>query len=189
MSTNPTSITRQIKELKDYFEIIELEMPFEGKRGIYKIKHPLIQFWFSQIYKNYSDYASRKPEFIESLKNNLNGVYGNAFESSAKEFLKNKLGLKEAKRQWGKIQGAQKGKNAYEIDCMGKDGKNIYAFEFKWQELSYKETIGVLRNLETKTGYLNKKLANVKLGIVAKHIENKQKIKNEGYFTYDLEDF
>ena len=52
LSTSPTSITRQVKELKDYFELIEFEMPFEGKRGIYKIRHPLIQFWFSQIYKN-----------------------------------------------------------------------------------------------------------------------------------------
>ncbi len=189
MNINPTSITRQIKELRDYFELIEFEMPFEGKRGIYKIKHPLIQFWFSQIYKNYSDYAARKPEFIENLKNNLNSTYGKAFENPAKEFLKNKLGLKEAKRQWGTIHGAKKGENAYEIDCIAKDGKNFYAFEFKWKELSYKETLGILKTLESKTGHLNKKLTTVKCGIVAKHIENKQKIKNEGYLAYDLEDF
>ena len=189
MNTNPTSITRQIKELKDYFELIEFEMPFEGKRGIYKIKHPLIQFWFSQIYKNYSDYAARKPEFIENLKNNLNSTYGKAFENPAKEFLKNKLSLKEAKRQWGKIQGAKKGENTYEIDCIGKDGKNTYAFEFKWKELSHREALGILKTLESKTGHLNKKLTNPKFGIMAKHIENKQKIKNEGYLAYDLEDF
>ncbi|MBI5553590.1 MAG: ATP-binding protein, partial [Candidatus Diapherotrites archaeon] len=55
LNTNPTSLTRQIKELRDYFQLIEFEMPFEGKRGIYRIKHPFMQFWFSQIYKNYSD--------------------------------------------------------------------------------------------------------------------------------------
>ena len=189
MNISPTSITRQIKELKDYFELIEFEMPFEGKRGIYKIKHPLIQFWFSQIYKNYSDYAARKPEFIENLKNNLNSTYGKAFENPAKEFLKNKLSLKEAKRQWGKIQGAKKGENTYEIDCIGKDGKNTYAFEFKWKELSHREALGILKTLESKTDHLNKKLTNPKFGIMAKHIENKQKIKNEGYLAYDLEDF
>ncbi|MBI4210974.1 MAG: ATP-binding protein [Candidatus Diapherotrites archaeon] len=189
MGTNPTSITRQIKELRDYFELIELERPFEGKRGIYKIKHPLMQFWFSQIYKNYSDYAARKPEFIESLKNNLNGFYGKAFEKAAKEFLKNKLGLEEARAQWGKIQGAKKSENAYEIDCIGKEGKNTYIFEFKWKELSYKEALSVLKNLEGKTNHLNKKIANAKLGLVAKKIENKQKITNGGYLAYDLEDF
>lgn len=189
MNTKPTSITRQIKELKDYFELIELERPFDGKRGMYKIKHPFMQFWFSQIYKNYSDYAARKPEFIEGLKNNLNGVYGKAFERAAKEFLKNRLGLEEARRQWGKIQGAKKGKNAYEIDCIGKVGKILYAFEFKWKELPHKEALSVLKNLESKIGHLNKKLAGAKIGIVAKKIENKQKISNEGYIAYDLEDF
>ena len=189
LSTNPTSITRQVKELRDHFELIEFEMPFEGKRGIYKIKHPLAQFWFSQIYKDYSGYAARKPEFLQKLKKNLNLFYGKAFENPARQFLTVTLELEETKRQWGKIQGAKKGENTYEIDCIGKDAKNTYAFEFKWKELSYRETLVVLKTLQAKTGHLNKKLTHAKFGIVAKKIDNKQKIKNEGYLAYDLEDF
>ena len=189
LNTNPTSITRQIKELKDYFELIEFEMPFEGKRGIYKIRHPLIQFWFSEIYKNYSDYVARKPEFLEKLKKNLNSIYGRAFEKVAREFLISKLELKEAKRQWGKIQGAKKGENTYEIDLIGKTGNEVFAFEFKWSELSNKEATSILNELESKTKYLAKEIAGLKLGLVAKKIEGKQKLRAEGFLAFDLEDF
>ena len=189
LNTNPTSITRQIKELKDYFELIELEMPFEGKRGIYRIKHPLVQFWFSEIYKNYSDYVARKPAFLEKLRKNLNSVYGRAFEKVAREFLASKLELKEAKRQWGKIQGAKKGENTYEIDLIGKNNKGVFAFEFKWSDLSSKEADRILKELEGKTKLMSKKPAGLQLGLVAKKIEGKQKLRNEGFLAFDLDDF
>lgn len=189
LNTNPTSITRQIKELKDYFELIELEMPFEGKRGIYRIKHPFIWFWFSEIYKNYSDYAARKPEFLEKLRKNLDSIYGLAFERVAREFLATRLGLKEAKRQWGKIQGAKKGENTYEIDLIGKNGNQAFAFEFKWGELSNKEAAGILKELESKTKHLHKKMPGLKLGLVAKKIEEKQRLISKGFLAFDLDDF
>ncbi len=189
LNTRPTSITRQVKELKDYFELIEFEMPFEGKRGIYRIRHPFIQFWFSEIYKNYSDYVARKPDFMEKIKKNLNTSYGRAFENIAKEFLTSKLELKEAKRQWGKIQTAKKGENAYEIDLIGKNAKQSFAFEFKWSELSNKKAIQILKKLEGKTKHLKKQPGNLKLGIIARKIDGKQKIKNKGYLAFDLDDF
>ncbi len=189
LNTNPTSLTRQVNELKDYFELIELEMPFEGKRGIYKIRHPLIQFWFSEIYKNYSNYAARKQEFMESLKKNINTAYGRAFENIAREFLASRLGLKEAKRQWGKIKNAKKGENTYEIDLLGKNAQESFAFEFKWRKLSFKQAINVLKELEGKTRHLNKTPSNLKLGIIAKKIEGKQKIKKAGYLAFDLDNF
>lgn len=189
LGTNPTSITRQMKELKDYFELIEFEMPFEGKRGIYKIKHSFTQFWFSEIYKNYSDYAVRNFEFLEKLKKKMNAVYGRSFEKIATEFLSHKLELTEANRQWGKIQGAKKGENTYEIDLIGKNNQEAFAFEFKWSKLTTNEAMGVLKNLEGKTKHLSQKIAGLKLGLVAKKIEGKQKLRTQGYLAFDLEDF
>ncbi|MCW4024580.1 MAG: ATP-binding protein, partial [Candidatus Bathyarchaeota archaeon] len=130
-----TSLTRQIGELKENFELIEIEKPYQGKRGIYVIRHPLLEFWFSQIYRNFSDYASRNPEFIAKVKENLNCYYGRAFEKAAKEFLVSKLSLSKANRQWGKIPKAEKGKDTYEIDLIGNSKKATYVFEIKWQEL------------------------------------------------------
>lgn len=187
MNTGPTSITRQIKELRDYFELIEFEMPFEGKRGAYRIRHPLIQFWFSEIYGDYSGYAARTPAFLEKLTKNLNTSYGRAFENVAEEFLAGRLGLKDAKRQWGKIPGAEKGENAYEIDLIGKGEKGSFAFEFKWSALSDKDAVRILKELEAKAAYLRKK--PMKLGIVARKIGGKQRLRSAGFLAYDLDDF
>ncbi|MBN1169489.1 ATP-binding protein [Candidatus Micrarchaeota archaeon] len=189
LNTPATSITRQLNELKDLFEIIELEMPYQGKRGIYRIKHPLMEFWFSQIYKNFSDYTARRPEFVTSLKNNLNNFYGRRFEQMAGEFVALELGLTESRRQWGKIAGAEKGKNTYEIDLIGKNEKNAYAFEFKWQALEYTEAMGLLDDLAGKVAHVPKLPKDLKLGIVARKISGKQKLRRKGYLAYDLDDF
>lgn len=184
-----TSITRQINELKDLFELIELEIPYCGKRGVYRIRHPLLQFWFSQIYKNYSDYVSRRPELIDSIKRNLDSVYGRSFERVAREFLIKELKLTEARRQWGKIQNAEKGKNTYEIDTIGRNGMDTFVFEFKWSEIDHKEAQTLMENLKIKSRYVEKLPEGLKFGLVAKKIKGKQKLRKEGYLAYDLDDF
>jgi len=184
-----TSLTRQINELRDHFELIELERPYYGKRGNYRIRHPLMQFWFSQFYRNYSDYVARKPEFVDSLVRNLNSAYGRCFERAAREFLASELRLEDAGRQWGKIQGAEKGKNAYEIDLIGKGGGKFYAFEFKWKEISPKEAAGILDGLKEKLRYVPLAPQGARLGIVAKKIREKERMRAAGYLAYDLDDF
>lgn len=188
LNTPATSITRQINELKDYFELIEFEMPYAGKRGEHKLKSQLMQFWFSAIHKHVSDYAARNPQFIADLKSNLNDFFSRGFERSAKEFLEEKLILTTARRQWGKIAGAQKGKNTYEIDLMGQNAKkNIYAFEFKWKEI--KNPPVELDVLKKKLDYIHPQLKEITVGLVAKKIREKEKYKQEGQLLYDLEDF
>jgi len=189
IGSQPTSITRQINELKNYFEIIEFEMPYSGKRGIYRIRHPLMDFWFSKIYRNSSDYAARKPEFIDALKKNTNTIYGKAFENAAKEFLISKLGLSEARRQWGKLPGAESGKNTYEIDLIGKNKSGAFVFEFKWKDLEHGEATGELNALMAKAKHVHKLPSNVKFGLVAKRINGKQKLRAAGYLAYDIGDF
>jgi hypothetical protein len=184
-----TSITRQMGELKDNFELINTEMPYFGKRGIYVIKHPLLEFWFSQIYKNFSDYASRNPQFIGKVKENLNSYYGRAFERVAREFLVTKLGLFKAHKQWGKIPMSTKGNDTYEIDLIGTSEKASYAFEFKWQELEYAESLKILDQLTAKAKFIQKLPPNIQFGIVAKKIEQKEKLKAKHYLAYDLDDF
>jgi len=190
LNTQSTSITRQLNELKDLFELIELEMPYRGKRGVYRIKHPLMHFWFSQIYKNFSSYTSRKPDFINALKNNMNSFYGRCFETVAREFLISELNLFEAKRQWGKIAAAKNkdGNGVYEIDMIGRNDKYWFAFEFKWEELDYTDAKKILRDLEAKIKYVPHLPGNIRLGIMAKKIKEKKKLKSDGYLAYDLDD-
>ncbi len=184
-----TSITRQMGELKDNFELIDTEMPYSGKRGIYVIKHPLLEFWFSQIYKNFSDYASRNPQFTSKVKENLNCYYGRAFERAAREFLVTKLDLLKAHKQWGKIPNATKGNDTYEIDLIGTSEKASYAFEFKWQELEYTDSLKILDQLTAKAKFVQKLPPNIQYGIIAKKIDQKDKLKAKKYLAYDLDDF
>jgi AAA+ ATPase superfamily predicted ATPase len=183
-----TSITRQINELKDYFELVEVEMPYYGKRGVYVIKHPLLGFWFSQIYKNFSDYAARNSEFINKVKENLNSYYGRTFERAAREFLVSKLGLSKAQRQWGKIPAADEGKETYEIDLIGGSKNIAYVFEFKWQELNSTEALEILDRLMVKAKFVPNLPANLHFGIVAKKIAEKEMLRSENYLAYDLDD-
>ena len=184
-----TSITRQIGELKNNFELIEIEKPYQGKRGIYVIKHPLLEFWFSQIYKNFSDYASRNPDFILKVKENLNCYYGRAFERAAREMLVAKLNLSKAQRQWGKIPNAEKGKDTYEIDLIGSSMKSSCVFEIKWQELTYTEALRLLEQLMAKAKFVQRLPANTLFGIVAKKIDGKEKLRAANYLIYDFDDF
>ena len=169
--------------------MIQIEKPYQGKRGIYIIKHPLLEFWFSQIYKNYSDYASRNPEFILKVKENLNCYYGRAFERAARELLVAKLNLSKAQRQWGKIPKGEKGKDTYEIDFIGSGNKASYVFEIKWQDLKYTETVKLLEQLATKAKFVEKLPANTHFGVVAKKIDDKEKLRAANYLVYDFDDF
>lgn len=184
-----TSLTRQVKELKDYFELIEYETPFLGKKGRYRIKHPLMNFWFTHIYRRYSDYASRNPAFLDLLRKNLPSIFGKAFETAAREFLVSELNLSVAKRQWGKIPGAEKGKDTYEIDLIGTSANMTFAFEFKWKALGANEAIKIANGLQGKVKLVHGLQPGLKLGVVAKTIRGKEKIRSAGYLAYDLDDF
>ena len=113
---------------------------------------------------------------MDKLKKNLNTFYGAAFEGIARDFLIQKLELKEAMRQWGKIQGAEKGKNTYEIDLIAKNSKQFFVFEFKWKKLSEKSALKVLKEVEIKANYLQKKLFGEEEKIVFNSVEIAEKI-------------
>ncbi len=189
LNISPTSITRQVKELKDYSELIEGERPYEGKRGIYRIVHPLMECWFSEIHSHYSDYIARRPDFIDKLRSNLNTYYGRAFERIAREFLIEKLNLIEAKRQWGKIKGAERGEDTYEIGLIGKGKREKTVFEFKWTGLTAAATERILYKLRQELAYMRNPPNDAKLGVVARKIDDKEFLRDAGFVVHDMEDF
>lgn len=132
----------------------------------------------------------RNPQFIDKIKKNLNCYYGRAYEKVAREFLVTKLGLFKAHRQWGKIPTAAGVSNgAYEIDLIGVNGKGSYAFEFKWEELEYMESLRILNQLKEKAKYVPKLPPDVQFGLVAKKINQKDRLCDLHYLVYDLDDF
>ena len=189
MRVPPTSITRHLKELRDYFELIGHELPFEGKRGIYLISHPLLRFWFANVHKDLTRYVARDPSFIEGIRRGLPAYLGRAFEPIAREFVVGKLGLTEARGQWGRVPGAPKGENTYEIDLIGRSGTGTCAFEFKWQSLDVRDCHTILAGLERKTSLVRTLTPDTRLGIVARRIRGKRTLREEGALVYDIDDF
>jgi AAA+ ATPase superfamily predicted ATPase len=128
---------------------------------------------------------------FEEVKKDLNNYFEIVFEDFARELLIEKL--KEGKISFTKIEkffGYYREKNErkkFEIDIVCIDEKNdeLLFFEVKWKDLREKEVEEILKDMERKTSYIQKKKA---YGIIAKKIENKEKFIKKGYKLFDLID-
>jgi len=195
-----TSITRQIDELLNYFEILRLERPLirGKKKGLLFINHPLLHFWFRFFYKNYSLYERRDPSLKKTVKDQLNSFIGARFEELCREFLIQKMGaglpfrFTKFGKQWGKIPAAERGKNVYDIDivALNDQKKEILFVEIKWRDLSLDEAKNILDELKRKAVHVQwfSKRRKEFYGLIARKIDGKEKLRDGGYFPFDLRD-
>ncbi|HJH29409.1 MAG TPA: hypothetical protein C5S51_06910 [Methanosarcinaceae archaeon] len=95
-------------------------------------------------------------------------------------------------RQWGKIKGAPKRQNTYEINivALNSDSKEILFIECKWKNLSLKQAANILCYLQEKSkfvGWNNDKRAE-HFSIIAKNITDKDALRAKGFLVFDLDD-
>ncbi len=188
-----TKITRQLDELRNYFELVDFEEEvFSGKRA-YIIKHPLVNFWFKFFNKRLSDYKRRDVELVDHIQKDLNSYLGRRFEILCREAL---IGLNltfsptKIGRHWGKIHGKPKGENAYEIDivALNESVKEILFCECKWSDLKEAEARKVLEELKEKSKFVEWERKKEYFGLVGKKILGKEKLRKDGWFVWDLDD-
>jgi AAA+ ATPase superfamily predicted ATPase len=197
LRTGITSITRQVKELVDYFGILRIERPLlrGEKKGLIFINHPLLHFWFRFFYKNYSLYERRDPALKRIVSEQLNSFIGLRFEELCREFIVHRmvatspLHFTKFGKQWGKIPGGEKGKNVFDIDivALSEEG-TMLLMESKWQDLRLREAREILNELKQKAEYIQYSCKRREFGLIAKRIEGKERLKEEGYFAFDLAD-
>src|SRR3989338_351440 len=170
MNKKETELSRQINELVNYFELIDVERPVVMGRNVFYIKHPIINFCFRFFYKDISNYHRRSPLLIKKIKNEINAFVGRRFENVCKEYVHENRSeeIHQTGRQWGKIRGAEKGKNTYEIDivALNEQTKDILFVECKWQSKVNAEKI--LAELKEK----------------AKHVEWNNEKRKEHYAVF-----
>ncbi len=72
-----------------------------------------------------------------------------------------------------------------EIDLLGLERKsgNALAVEAKWSNVDYREAKRVLFDLHAKTQVIQD-VKQVTLGLMAKNIEEKERLRNEGFFCF-----
>jgi len=170
--------------------IIEHIIPLgKRKRGIYEINDQFFRFWFRFVYPNRSDLEiGLADEVFSQISPQLNTYYGKEFERLVIEQIRLKelplpFSFTEVKRWWH---------NDREIDIVvvNQDTKDILFVECKWKVLDEKDAGRVLADLKKKSGYVQWKNDSRReyYGVVAKKIEGKERLRENGYIVFDCDD-
>jgi len=173
-------------EILDLIERVTSVTEPEARRGLYKIKDPFFKFWFSFVRPNKRQLELGLERNVwQSIREDFNAHLGCIFEDVCAEVLtemvrKNLLPMKVSKigRWWWK---------ETEIDVVGLENSRALAIEAKWSEISYQEAKKILSQLNAKA----RQIRNVKecvLGVMAKRIGEKERIRSEGFIALDLQD-
>lgn len=175
-------------EILDLIERVTPVTEPEAKRGLYKIRDPFFSFWFGFVRPNKRQLELGLEKNVwEGVRGEFNGHLGRVFEDVCCEILVNM-----AKRNLLPIDVEKIGKwwrKDTEIDLLSleRKGKRALAVEAKWTELGYQEAKRLLSELAAKAQQIHD-VKECIVGIIAKKIQNKEKIRNEGFIAIDIQD-
>ncbi|WP_461863575.1 ATP-binding protein [Thermococcus sp.] len=141
MNREETSLTRQIKELADYFKLLSYDKAILGKERVLYIRHPLLNFWFRFIHPRLSEYEAMREDLGKEVISMLPDYTGKRFDFICRELLwilnaGEELPFKftEIGRHWGyyRENGQRK---VYEIDivALSRSRKKALFGECKWR--------------------------------------------------------
>ncbi|MBU4246294.1 MAG: ATP-binding protein [Nanoarchaeota archaeon] len=184
--------------LRKEFNLIKRETPIlsdprKSREGTYAINDNFLSFWFYFVDKQraYME-QERFDEVTAFFKENFPKFVGKKFEKFIIYIIRNKIiladfGFIKLGRQWGRIHGADDGKNQYEIDIVALNGKQMLLGECKWQEdVDAKE---ILDGLWQKASYIDTENKSMHFAIFAKSFSSKPKSHNEmPVLCFDLHD-
>lgn len=155
---------------------VERESPVLGSRkvSLYRIKDPMLLTWFTLTYPQMAEISSGTARLDDLYK-----VYSTPFEELAREFLTlfRPIGFEALGRWWYRGE---------EIDIVA-IGDETALIEVKWKDLSRRDALRVLRELEEKAEKV-RSAGKIRLGIIARSVEGKEELKEERYLVWDLGD-
>ena len=188
---NRESTTIYLRTL-EILDLIERTTPItepDAKRGLYHMKDQFFNFWFKFVSPNRRQIELEMERNVwQSIEEDFNRHLGHVFEDICREILVARakdgtlpIRVEKIGRWWWK---------ETEIDLLGlekRSGKAL-AVEVKWSELTYLEAKRVLSKLETKTLQV-RDVKESTYGLIAKKLQEKERLRNEGFFALDLQDF
>ncbi|MFA4668125.1 DUF234 domain-containing protein [Pyrococcus kukulkanii] len=122
------------------------------------------------------------PEKVfEKFKREFQPFVGKTYEKIAQEFVKKldlSFKLERVGRWWHKGE---------EVDVVAYNRHNVALFEVKWRDLKLKDVRRILRELERKAELLPLK-GTYTFGVIARSIEDKEELREEGILAFDLRD-
>ncbi|HWQ96340.1 MAG TPA: ATP-binding protein [Candidatus Methylomirabilis sp.] len=196
-NTKPAEIANfsglNAREIYPYLEnlirlgFIERQVSIIGnpKKGIYLIKDPIFDFWFNFVFK----YREEIERGIFNLKNKnelISSFFGKKFEAFVlNEFILNLLpAYQKIGKWWHKDE-------EIDIVALNDEKKEIVFVECKWSRLGVREATKILTDLKRKANLVKWHNSERKehYGIIAKTIEEKEILRENGYLAFDLKDF
>jgi len=175
-------------EILDLIERVTPVTEPEAKRGLYRIRDPFFIFWFGFVRPNKRQLELGLEKNVwHNIREEFKAHLGRIFEDICAEVL-----VEMTKRNLLPLQMEKIGKwwwKETEIDLVGLEskGKRALAIEAKLTELNHQEAKKLLSELTIKA----KQIPNAKeciIGVMAKKIGKKEKIRNEGFIALDLQD-
>lgn len=162
--------------------IIERELPVlvNTKKGVYRIKDRLFDFWYSFVFPN--------RQFIEQNQVSIqdaafNPYFGRQYEVFIRQEVVPRLFPGYAIGRWW--YGEE------EIDIVGCDDRSasILFGECKWGSLNRSESRKILESLKKKSSHVrHDRYTEEKFLLVARKIEGKAALRKEGFIVIDLDE-
>jgi AAA+ ATPase superfamily predicted ATPase len=171
--------------------LIRKEYPVTQKKEIrnarYVFSDNYLNFWFRYVYPYRSVIEEGKIDrLFDSIKDDFNSYLGFVFEKVCKEFLWDQelpFEFTRLGRWWHKDK-------EIDIVALNEETKEIAFFEVKWSNLDLNGAKRVLKELRGKSGFVdwNSGTRVEYFGLIAKRLEGKESLIEQGYLCYDLDD-
>jgi len=152
------------------------------KSGIYLINDVFFDCWFNFIHKNREHIEQDR---FSLSKQELNTYFGKRFEVCVREeFIPKLVGTSTIGKWWHKNEDI-------DIVALDKKKKQAMFFECKYKNLGYNQSLKILKELEGKAGFVQwfNDDRNEKYGIIGRSIEDKERLRENGFLVYDLDDW
>ena len=176
----------------DYEIPVTEEKPWKSKKGRYFLSDNFFRFWFRYVYRNRSDYEiGNYDTIIGKIKQDFDALAGRGFEKISKEFLIELTKQNKTQFNFSKIGKWWHKDKEIDLVALNDDTNDILFFECKWKKLKEAAARKILEDLKIKSKSVDWRKDDRReyFGLIARHIENKEKLKENGYFVYDLADF
>ena len=184
--TNINKYISVLETLKLVRKEYPITQPAKLRNFIYKVDDNYFRFWLSYVYPYKEEIEEQPKSVLEFVKKDYNRYMGPIFEETVRRCIRtltsvdfNKIG-----KWWYKEE---------EIDIVGlnENKKHIMFLECKWSNLSYNQSLKLLKKLKEKADlvqWLNDKRKEY-YGLVARKIENKKELRKKEFLVYDLDDW
>ena len=187
----PSSTVSQYLSNLQTLHIVEERHPVgepERRRNArYYLSDLYFNFWFRFVYPNRSQLLEFG--YIGNFEEKYNQYLGFVFEKVAEQFL---IELNKAKKLSFKFTKIGKWwHKSEEIDlvALNERERKVLFVEVKWKDLSEREARRILKDLERKSELIGLNDWEKSYGLMAKSVEEKKRLRAEGWLVWDLDDF